>query len=224
MTSTVCPACKTEPAHHGGPCRRCWDTAKADLGALPWLWEQAGITRLRRDKLQAATEKVRGTHATPLPWNDHAATIMDHLQHVIGTWATVTISEYGATPPDQPVTVPKLIQLVRGHLTALRRHAFAGELAAAIASVRRDLVRLINRAEYRRILAGPCPEQPDTEWCTGSVWLIISADDPHLEPLAQCPACETQWDAEQFHRLGVRIKRREDALAKAEALAKAVAS
>ena len=88
---------------------------------------------------------------------------------------------------------------------------------------------MINRPEYRKVDAGPCPEIHDDGPCSGNVVLIVPAADLHHAPYAICEpttadgCCGTEWDSAQFVRLGVRIEARQDAMGRAQALARAIA-
>lgn len=229
MTTTVCPACNTEPAHHGAPCNACWRRCRHQLADFTWLWHQLDITRLRLDKLGAHTDKRPGSTDTPLPYGDHAATTMSRFHAALAGWVDVTIHEHGAPEPDP--TAPAMIRHILGYTTPLRRHTQAAEFATDVAGWHRILFAAINRPEYRKVDAGPCPETVDGEPCHGKVALIVPAEDLHQPPYAICEpsiagvcVCGREWDTTQFVRLGMRIERRQDAMAAAERLAKAIAS
>ena len=229
---TTCPACHDQPAHHGSPCNRCWRQARRHIHEFLWLWHELETARLRLDRLGTTTEKRGSSTDTPLPFGDRAASIQRRFRAALAGWTQVTVDDLAAPTPDDQTAVG-LIRHIRAWMPALRRHDGAGEFVGDVAGWRRLLLAAINRPEYREVDAGPCPEPYDDGPCSGTIRVIVPAEDLKAERslYAICETrtpgirvCGSVWDTTQFARLGVRIDRRKAAIAAAEALARAIAS
>lgn len=231
MSDHPCPACG-EYSRDGLPCRICWRHTTQRLAELPWLWHELELTRWRLDRLHQHTG---GRSAeTGLPWNENAAQTARRItdgvaeRNGIHGWVRVTMDDLGAPCPRD--TVPAMSAHLLAWLKPMRKHEAAAEFVADVWGWTHAMLQAINRPEYRRVEAGPCPNLHEDAPCPGTVHLIIAAEGADGPTFARCEpddgrtamVCGEVWEAHQLSRMGRRIREREATIAAQAARAREV--
>lgn len=231
MNGHPCPSCGGH-SRDGLPCHQCWRHTTQRLAELPWLWSELQATRTRRDRLHGHVEAGKSAE-TGLPWNDTASRTAQRIANGVAArnglvgWVRITIDDLGAPCPRD--TVPALCAHLTAWIKPLRKHEAAPELVADVWGWTDAILRVINRPEYRRVDAGPCPRDHEDAPCPGVVRLVIAADGADGPSFARCEpvesgghVCGSVWESHQLARLGRDITRRVEKAAAQEALARAV--
>lgn len=230
MIAATCPICG-RPTGGAVLCRACHRTTTSQLAELPWLLGQLSMTATRQDLVGSGGPKVDTSRVnSSLPFNPHATDLLRDILHMLDRWAhniapdSQKQAQDARRQPDARLSTQALCEALSVAHSASRTAAWAAQLHRDIDTATRRILTAVNPPTAKAaILAGPCPET-DTqgEHCTGEVFAWFPADTSR-RPIMQCNTCETQWPAEQWARLGQRIRAEQARQDRAEQLARQIA-
>jgi hypothetical protein len=162
-----------------------------------------------------------------MPYARPAADLLREMRGDLARFARLVVSAEGGQWPTH-TTISHLSVYLIGRLDAVFRLEEVGKLTIALEDWTKRTAKAIDLPDdATRFAVGPCPQETDTDYCPGIVWLRVPQSSGWGQelppPTMTCTACKMVWDSTQMNRAGRRIKAREEQIQQAQATAKETA-
>lgn len=204
MSQRTCASCDNPVKDSITICGRCERILSQHLGDMEAHRAELEITLTRQMRMISAQNGGRSAN-TPLAYQELASTLLSSQRAILVSWCRLIHDEIVDEWPKVD-TVASMAMFVESHLTDLHTHEAAGDLVDEVYDLVRRIMACIDYPEDRaKIHVGSCPEQFMDGPCSGQLFMHLPYLNDGKRPKVRCSVCESEWYAEQWARLGLRV-------------------
>lgn len=220
MTRT-CAACRDMHQDTSNLCDRCTERLERDLAETEAYSGELQTTRLRQSRTGSSNIGViNRSEDRPLPWDQHAAEVADHLHSLLVSWTRMVVEERGVTCPADDDGA--LARFLLRHVDWLRHHPAAADAVTEIGSAVGHARRAVD-TRPAMAYAGPCradyhPEGEAEVSACCLAELYVRSGSAHV----RCRECDTEHDVAVRQNWLLRVV--EDQLVDTQTLVRAVST